>query len=936
MAGTVQGLLRHTVATTFVLLVLAPAALATTPGYSASVAGSPSAQPLGATQVAVTAGTADDGRATVALPFPVQFFGQTVNSVAVSTNGIVYFGTPPATTDDWNNVCLPTPARQDFVAAYWDDLTTAAAGDGIFTTEAGTPGNSSHSFRIEWRAHLFGSSTTEVHATLLMFEGSNSFAVFYGAGGDGAGATIGVQGGDGSGTGTTTQFACNQASAVTSGRRIDFVARPSASTDAFSGTPGSTTAAVSGRVNPETHSTSAWFEYGTDAVSYPNSTASSYVGLDATLHNVTGHSLTGLTPSTTYHYRIVATNTSGGVTRGEDRTVTTAAASVAPPSNTSPPVVTGTAQVGQTLTVAPGTWSGSPTSYTQKWIRCAPAGSGGCTPSYIPGATATTYMLTSAELGASVYAAVTATNAGGPGAAVVSNAVGPVTAASTTGGTGSSGTSGTAGTTGTSGTSATSGTSGTTATSGTSGTTATSATTGEDPLDPSNPGRSGSASAASVLDSKVQAGPNGVDLHASCPPGGADCAGSATLRSTALGRAAAGAKPKVITVASGTFSIAAGAQGAMTLKLSGAGRKLLARRGRIKATATLETHGAPVSTTKSVVVDAFDPGLVRTVSVPVPKTGGVTVSQVSARFKVKRGRRATTPTLRVVSTGAPATLTVLGGAKRKGAGAEVSIVVLSRGAGSSGGGPGGRSGTRAMAAALSVRVELRLPAGSAPFAGTPKRNAAYCHAIPAAFGFVAGNPLLGEGLPGFTARDAVKDAYLLACNKPFATKAAFLKALQGSAGTTGGTGTTGATGTTGETGTTGGGPTRGTGTGSGSLSAVPGQADQVRFTASFTGPVRVATILFPRTGGTLVEAPSIPGATCSGATPDPADVDPSDPSTGYFAVSCRATSPDALIPANTAIAGVVSLSPAPTAGMGATASAVDNTRTRYAATLTGP
>jgi len=45
-------------------------------------------------------------------------------------------------------------------------------------------------------------------------------------------------------------------------------------------------------------------------------------------------------------------------------------ASAAAPANTTPPALTGTAKVGQTLTVSNGTWSGSPTGYTYQWQRC--------------------------------------------------------------------------------------------------------------------------------------------------------------------------------------------------------------------------------------------------------------------------------------------------------------------------------------------------------------------------------------------------------------------------------------------------------------------------------------------------------------------------------------------------------------------------------------
>jgi len=70
------------------------------------------------------------------------------------------------------------------------------------------------------------------------------------------------------------------------------------------------------------------------------------------------------------------------------------------------PQVTGTVQVGQTLTAYAGTWSGSPTTFGYLWQRCDPAGAA-CTA--IAGATAQTYVVTPGDLGATVSLVVTAT-----------------------------------------------------------------------------------------------------------------------------------------------------------------------------------------------------------------------------------------------------------------------------------------------------------------------------------------------------------------------------------------------------------------------------------------------------------------------------------------------------------------------------------------------
>ena len=83
----------------------------------------------------------------------------------------------------------------------------------------------------------------------------------------------------------------------------------------------------------------------------------------------------------------------------------------APPANTSPPTILGTAQQGQTLSASTGTWSGTaPFTYAYQWRRCD-TGGGGCAD--IAGASATTYTLVAADLGRTIRVAVTASNSAG-------------------------------------------------------------------------------------------------------------------------------------------------------------------------------------------------------------------------------------------------------------------------------------------------------------------------------------------------------------------------------------------------------------------------------------------------------------------------------------------------------------------------------------------
>src|SRR5205807_2449852 len=81
-------------------------------------------------------------------------------------------------------------------------------------------------------------------------------------------------------------------------------------------------ATLNGTVDPHGLSTSVQFQYGT-TTSYGSTTASQ-TKTGNTYQSVSAN-ITGLNASTTYHFRIVATN-SAGTTHGGDRTFTTAAA----------------------------------------------------------------------------------------------------------------------------------------------------------------------------------------------------------------------------------------------------------------------------------------------------------------------------------------------------------------------------------------------------------------------------------------------------------------------------------------------------------------------------------------------------------------------------------------------------------------------------------
>lgn len=100
------------------------------------------------------------------------------------------------------------------------------------------------------------------------------------------------------------------------------------------------------------------------------------------------------------------------LTQEESRFLIAAKEVVAPTQmvNTVAPAVTGTAQVGQTLTTTNGTWTGANAVITRNWQK--QFGTAGYND--INGATALTYVPVTADVGATIRCRVCETNGAGP------------------------------------------------------------------------------------------------------------------------------------------------------------------------------------------------------------------------------------------------------------------------------------------------------------------------------------------------------------------------------------------------------------------------------------------------------------------------------------------------------------------------------------------
>jgi hypothetical protein len=108
--------------------------------------------------------------------------------------------------------------------------------------------------------------------------------------------------------------------------------------------------------------------------------------------------------------RVTVTATNAGGSAQATSAPSAVVSSAAAPTNTAAPAISGSLQVGSTLTASEGTWSGNPTSFAFKWLRCDASGDSCAT---IDGATGNTYKLALGDAGATLRIAVVASNGAG-------------------------------------------------------------------------------------------------------------------------------------------------------------------------------------------------------------------------------------------------------------------------------------------------------------------------------------------------------------------------------------------------------------------------------------------------------------------------------------------------------------------------------------------
>jgi hypothetical protein len=164
----------------------------------------------------------------------------------------------------------------------------------------------------------------------------------------------------------------------------------------------STNAILAGLVDPHDATLlGCSFEYGTSAAYGQSVACATPPVLDGGLQPVSAP-VTGLQPNTTYHYRLLASSSSG-TSAGQDVTFTTAVSSGVPLVFPHPSIA-GTPAVTQRLTCRAGVPSGSTAQLTYRWLR-------NLLP--IPGATGSSYTVKGNDAGRHLQCEVTARNAGG-------------------------------------------------------------------------------------------------------------------------------------------------------------------------------------------------------------------------------------------------------------------------------------------------------------------------------------------------------------------------------------------------------------------------------------------------------------------------------------------------------------------------------------------
>jgi len=159
---------------------------------------------------------------------------------------------------------------------------------------------------------------------------------------------------------------------------------------------------------------------GAHGVEYPAATLYSNLGNASALYDVVSGSNGSCTGATSCKAAVGFDGPTGvGTPVG-----LAAFATAESPASASPPSISGTAEQAQTLTLAHGTWSNSPTTYAERWLQCNASGSG-CTA--ITGASGSIFTLPASAVGSTIRVQEIASNASGSSSPALSSQTATIT-----------------------------------------------------------------------------------------------------------------------------------------------------------------------------------------------------------------------------------------------------------------------------------------------------------------------------------------------------------------------------------------------------------------------------------------------------------------------------------------------------------------------------
>ena len=320
--------------------------------YPMSVLGGVALEDMSSGTTQLIGAANDDGNSTLQnIGFTFRFDGVNHTTFGVNANGFLSLGVAPTGTAFSNSI--GTTANQPKIMPFWDDLCTGTTGQVHFKT-IGSPG--SRKLIVEWQNMKItrnGSCVAPVgNGTfqLWLFEGTGVIQFAYGAGTPATTADTGYS------VGLQAASATNFASVTTNGGTVSYAVANNAQLDAIAAgtsyvfTPNNPAAATAMNFTAVTQTSMSvnWTDNATNESSYvvSRSTDGTNYAVVATLAaDASTFPDTGLTPGTTYFYRVNAV-TEGAVSANLDGSQITN-----PAGNISSNAVAG-------LWSAPGTWVG--------------------------------------------------------------------------------------------------------------------------------------------------------------------------------------------------------------------------------------------------------------------------------------------------------------------------------------------------------------------------------------------------------------------------------------------------------------------------------------------------------------------------------------------------------------------------------------------------